>query len=420
MSDDIRPHDSGSATPDPPATGRNPFPWPGERILPWLGTSVAAMGGVMVTLGATVLGGDWGNGDDGFNQAPGIATSVAVLVVALVLARRLPGAARGAPIGAAATAVPALMGFLTLGDEPTYDSFRMFQLLTIAGWVLLFFVGTLRARAVFLGLALALTWNFAVLEASNIDDSFGVDPFVTGVPFLYPPDDEFSGDLGGTEFSGDPTDYDGDGLSDDIDPTPFGDDFGEFDDGTFDERDFDEPGDRRLPVALTSSVFGVVYLLAMRRLDRSGELAVGTAFAATGGIALVSGVVTWGTFLESTGGGGFFAVVVGLFIAWCGAGGRRFTTFLGALTASVGALFVAGDATDGDGGSDGSVSWFGTLTILFGIALTVVATGLARILREPGAGPPLVLGRQMPPDAGTSDGGDVDGADGNPPPIDMA
>jgi hypothetical protein len=46
MSDDISPRVPPPTASDPPSGGGS-FPWPGERAVPWLGTSVAAMGGVI-------------------------------------------------------------------------------------------------------------------------------------------------------------------------------------------------------------------------------------------------------------------------------------------------------------------------------------------------------------------------------------
>ncbi len=344
-----------------PAPPRRGFEPPGERSTPWLGISLAAGGGILVTIGVTALGADWGSGDDGFNQAPGLLLSAALLALALGVANRLPGASKGAAVAATAGALPVLAGFALLGDENVdHDAFRAFQVVTIIGWLAIFFVGSLRARAVFLGLALALVWLFALGEAAGGQDA---------VPGLY---------LAPAPIFG--------SVDDDV---TF-DESGNFDEsGSFDEPSgFDDyPGqnDRRLPIALVSSVIGIVYLVAVRRLDGTGSPAMATAFAATGGLALAVGVIALGAWLESGAAGGFFAVLAGVFCSWAGAGRRRWTTWFGAALASVGALVIAGDASDDANDGAGSVSWFGGLTIVFGIGLVVAATAIARILHEPGA-----------------------------------
>jgi hypothetical protein len=406
MTDDALPTSEGTVTAS--------LPWPGERTSPWLGTSVAAMGGVLVAIGVVALGTDLGSGDDNFNQAPGIALSVVMVALSLALVSRLPGASKGAALGAAAAGIPVLTGFVLLSDASSFDDLRAFQILTIIGWLLVFFLGPLRMRTVFLGLALAVAWQFAIVEVSNIED---------GGLFWYAPD----GFIPTTESDFDSsstfdfeTDSDCDGIIDSDDATPFGDSGTDtlcvFDTGADSSVDFDSssngPADTRVPISLTSMAFGFGYLFAMRRADRSGQTAIGTAFAATGTIALAVGIIAWGTFLESAGAAGFFALVAGLFIAWTGAGRRRFTTWFGALGASIGVLLVAGDATstiDG-GGGDGSASWFGVLTIAFGVGLALIATVLARVLAEPNAGAPIVLGAQ-PPSPTPSD---------EPPPVELS
>jgi hypothetical protein len=333
---------------DDATTAFQRFEPPGDRTTPWLGLALAATGGLLVAIGTTALGVDWGSGDDDFDQIPGLLLSAVLLAAALGLANRLPGASRAAALGAGAAAVPMLAGFALLGnDDVDYDSFRAFQVITILVWLLLFFVGSLRARAVLLGLALAVAWLFALSEAAGLENGYSpYSGFWFGAPsevYLDPTFDESSG---------------------------------------FD--DYPEENDRRLPIAVVSSVFGIAYLAAVRRLDDRDQSAMGTAFAATGGIALATGVASLGAWLESAAAGGVFAVLAGVYCGWAGAGRRRFTTWFGAVFASVGALFIAGDASDTVDG-DGSASWFGAVTIVFGLGLVVAATAIARVLREPDA-----------------------------------
>jgi uncharacterized membrane protein HdeD (DUF308 family) len=86
---------------------------------------------------------------------------------------------------------------------------------------------------------------------------------------------------------------------------------------------------------------------------------------------------------------GVLSVAAGLFCGSIGTQGhRRFTVWVGAFFATVGALLVAGklaaDATDDDGENAGYV--FGAITIGFGVLMSANALVVARMLREPPQG----------------------------------
>lgn len=406
------------ATAEPQPSGD---PWPGAREFPWLGTSLAGTGGLLVTFGVAVLGAEWGTTGDDYQRWPGILLATATLVAATVLARRLVGTARSAATSCIAATVPVLAAFVVFDTNSFgYDEFRLVELLAIVGWLAYTFLGPARSRALWLGLALLTVWVFALGEAAGGDAGFG-GPYLSG-PIVVGPTfdsgayessdpDVFDTDLDGDGIDDvDDPDTDGDGIDDFSDPTPFGDSFGidesdeEFGDSEFGDSEYAEPPDRRLAIALVSGAIGIAYLLALRRCDRRGRRALGTAFAVTAAHALVTGLIAWGAFLESEGAAGFFAVVAGIFIAWAGAGSRRFTTWFGVATASFGALLIAGDSTVGSATADsGSTIQFGLLTIAFGVGLAALAVVLARALREPGATRPATAEADADTDDGDTD-----------------
>ncbi len=390
MSDDTTaiPGPPSAAEPPPGSAPLGRFPWPGERAHPYLGTSVAAGGGVLIVIGAIALAADLGSTDDGFNQGPGVVISAMLLAASLALIRMVPVPTRAACVAVAATAVPALCGFLFLADGPDEGALRAFQVTTIVGWFVIFFISTMRARALFLGLALYASWQFVTFEVGDVGSNTFAFPAPALVPPLYP-----SGSEDFTFDSDDPVEnditFDEDGTIifplDDypIEDDPFSDDFDTG--GSFGYPD--EPSnDTSLEVGLVSAIFGVGYLLAMRRCDRRAEFAIGTGFAATGTLAVALAVGSLGIWLDSLAGAGLIAVIGGTFCAWAGAGRRRWTTWFGAFVGSVGALLVSGDAADsGDG--DGSVAVFAWLTMALGAGLALTAVGLARLLGEPGTPP---------------------------------
>ena len=92
---------------------------------------------------------------------------------------------------------------------------------------------------------------------------------------------------------------------------------------------------------------------------------------------------------------GLLSIAAGLSVGAVGAEShRRFMVWTGAFGATVGAVILTGKISDsatnsGSGSHAGSV--FGAFTIVFGVAMILVAVLASRVLREPSTGdaPPL-------------------------------
>ena len=331
------------------------------RPIPWLHQALAAGGGLLLALGAVVLGVDLGTGDE-FNRWPLVVIAAVLLGLAFVGTQLLADHLLGPSVAAAGTAivatiVPVELSVLILWKSPSSSSVRAFCAVTIIAFVVLFVVPPFRRRPVLLfGAAFtAWFWGLYEVQASSSSRSSLVSSRSLSV-----------GDSG-SEIA-----------------TKF---------------------------ALVSLAFGLAYLALMWWLDRRGQARAGTAFVPSSFAALVYGVFAVSEASGHVWAAGMVAIGVGLLAMVAGAGRRRFTTWGGAAFVTVGALVVIGDLTDtvtrkgAQFSGDSSPKVFSTLAMLVGIALIAGATGLSRVLNEGGGpasaspGPPAPT---PPPTSGTT------------------
>ncbi len=354
-----------------------------RRGTPWLGHAIAGGGGALVAAGVITIGADVypDSGDD--PGWVGALLCLAMVVVSVVLLPRVPALVRSALVATVAIGIAGTAGFLLFPGVDGVDDLRGFFVLTIAAWVIAFLVPPTRGRTLLLGLALVLAFTWALVEVADVPSFFPV-PSITSFE-------------SGPSFGSDAPSIIGD---DTFDESPFGDDT--FDESPFDDdfSSFDEPGEPNWgALGVVAAVFGVAYLLAVAMLDGRARAGTATAFVVPGVIALVLAIYFFGLGANNAAVAGAASVAAGLF---CGAVGtqshRRFTVWTGAFLATLGAVLFAGQITDSaidDGGEHGAVV-FGVTAIAFGAAMVVVASGTARLLREP------IDGDDEPPPVATS------------------
>jgi uncharacterized membrane protein HdeD (DUF308 family) len=139
-----------------------------------------------------------------------------------------------------------------------------------------------------------------------------------------------------------------------------------------------------------SLAFGVVYLFGVAFLDARGRRGIATAAVLPGVIAMVDAVAFFSAEAKSIVVAGLLSVAAGLFVGSVGTRShRRFTVWVGAFGATVGAVLLAGKVTDSttSGGSNShTAAVFGAFAIVFGAAMVAVAALVARLLREPETG----------------------------------
>ena len=318
-------------------------------------------------------------------------------------------------VSALVLSIPAVYGFLIFPGAESFGDVRWFFVLTIVTWAILFTVSNSRGRPILFGLAAALLYLWILGEVADTD-AYVADPIpsppiaspaavldgirgetaiaTTAEPAgfaeqdvtldsldpsdpLYPlavdcsegdfaacdelwessePGSDFEAfaeSCGGDSTATYPCLLSGENLDD------------EFDDEL--EDDLDDPldvtplgnqDDQALEIGLVSLGFGAVYLAAIRLLDRRARRATATALVIPAVAALVTAASALGQETGSAIAGGLITLAVGLAIGvvgWFGTAAgidRRFMTWGGGVTASIGALIVAADVAPEPSASD--------------------------------------------------------------------
>jgi hypothetical protein len=404
---------------------RRPFPLPGERPTPSFGDALAAGGGILVWVGLLLIALDVTNdGDDGLAGALIFGLLAAVSIVTLGYAS--PDV-RPAPMTTLVLAIPTAYAFLIFPNADSFGDIRLFFILTIATYALLFAFSTARGRPVLLGLAAALLYVWVLGEVADTGDYFsepipatpfamereGFDAHVASFPSqdldqldptdpLYPLAEACAqGDYdacdslwteaeSGSEFEafaeacgGDP------GRTFPCSESSAFDDFGDDSiDGPTDPLDVTPLGnqdDNALEIGLASLLFGAAYLAAVRTLDVWRANALATALVLPAIAALVAAAAALGDASSSAIFGGLLTFAFGVGIGVVGYLGvdRRFSTWGGALTASVGALIIAADvAPTGSDTSDGNLTTSGFIVLAFGFGVVLLGLGARYWLQQ--------------------------------------
>jgi hypothetical protein len=264
-----------------------------------------------------------------------------------------------------AIGIAAAMGFVQLPRVHAVTDLRLFFAVTIVAWIVAFAVGPAKGRPLLLALALltALTW--ATVEESHVSSR-------TDFPF------------GVTSSIGTGSDSSGLGVGANGTITT---------DGSSPNGDFNfhEPRQPDLgALGALSLGFGLVYLIGVAALDARGRRGIATAAVLPGVIAMIDSVIFFGDKANNVVVSGLLSLAAGLFVGAVGAQShRRFTVWIGAFGATVGAVVLTAkiaDSTTSSGSNSHAASVFGAVTIVFGAAMVIVAVLAARVLREPVAG----------------------------------
>jgi hypothetical protein len=372
---------TSTETVDTPGAAR-PGAWrPYRRPTPWLGHAVAAGGGTVVAAGVVALGLD----SVGTGRAVGPALLVAgMTALAYALWRPLPSLLRAALTAVVVVGIGATFGFLFLPGAETFGDVRGFVALSLTAWLLAYLVGSARGRVVLLTLALSMSWFWATSEIARPSTPAGV--FAQLVPFGFP---LYFLPLAGFGCTTGFESQSGMGFADSAEmgvPT----------EGT--QIDYPVMEDHCIrprfgAVGIVSLAIGSLFFLALFVLDSSSRRGTATAFAVPGTIAIVVGLIEIGIKIGADWNAswltGVVSFVVGLGVGCTGVGARRrFTTWFGAFTATVGVVIFSADisnrAFDLDGSDPGRK--VGALLVAFGLVAVAVAYVVGRIVGEPSAG----------------------------------
>jgi hypothetical protein len=355
-------------------------PWRfAERATPWFANAIAGGAGALGAIGVIAFGIDLypKNGHDvGW---AGLALCVVLVAAGLVLVVALPTLLSSAGIAMIAIGVAGAMAFVQFPRVHSVGDLRPFFAVTIVAWLLGFAFGPARARPLLLSLALLFALTWATVEVADVNTASRV-PFVPSFTF-----GSGSRSGGSTTFTTNP---DG-SINPDLFPPSTG-----FTIGQPHEPNFGEIGG-------VSLAFGVVYLFGVALLDARGRRGIATAVVLPGVVAMVDAVIFLGAEAKSIVVAGLLSVAAGLFVGSVGTQShRRFTVWVGAFGATVGAVLLAGkvtDSTTGGGSNSHTASVFGAFAIVFGVAMVAVAALVARLLREPQTGDDRVAA-SMPSD----------------------
>ncbi len=319
-----------------------------RRAEPRTSIALAGAGCALGILGVLIVAGDTGVGDGGdFNRVPGLLLSA--LVVAggyFVLAQARRGAVATGGTVAAALGIPPFMVFLTLNEDtfPPYSTQGILIVSTVA-WLASYLIGPGRGRPFFLGAGLLGLW----LTALEVVEGVFTAPF------------GLMGEFFGTSASG----FDDSGF----------DDSGSVIDGGSDFSLTEVPD--AATIGILSMVFGLVFVLVGRRLDKGGHHGAATPFALAALPCLFVGVLGLAPDLEAAG-SGLLMIVIGLALAYHGASiWRRTTTWIGGAVTAGGLGLFLGDMA----GDDATVG--GMLFIAGGIGLVFAAHAIAVAIKEP-------------------------------------
>ncbi len=334
-----------------------------ERATPWLANAIAGGAGVLAASGVIAFGVDlYPDHGHGVGWA-GLALCVVLIVAGLALVVALPTLLESAGIAMIAIGVLGAMAFVQLPRVHSPSDLRPFFAVTIVAWLLGFAFGPAKARPLLLSLALLMGLTWATVEVADTN-TVARSPFASSFTF-----DTGSGS-GSSTFTTNP---DG-SISPDSFPPIVGEPH--------------KPNDGEIGgVALA---FGIVYLIGVAVLDARGRRGIATAAVLPGVIAMVEAVIFLGAEAKSVIVAGLLSVAAGLFVGSVGTQShRRFTVWVGAFAATVGAVLLAGKVTDSttSGGSNShAASVYGAFAIVFGAVMVAVAALVARLLREPATG----------------------------------
>jgi hypothetical protein len=406
------------------------------RLQPLLSDAIAAGGGVVVAFGLLLIGiNEYANTS---SRWPGALLFAGLAVVAYFLVGVVPGSVRPSCIAAFAVAVPVCFGFIFIPKVHSFGDLRPFFFLTIGVWVIAWIVPRTTARPLFIALALLLFWLWMLGEVAGTSAyspsaaPVPAPPYLTAADFshraaqvsinqldpndpLYPTarecangdnaacDSLYNSADPGTLFSTfgrtcggrQPGASGGECDLSSSSPTP-----------RFGGLTTSRPRDKTTEIGVVSTLLGIIYLGALMLLDRNRYLGLGTAFVIPGILALQSGVSALGDRSRHLWVGGMLVLVTGLLIGVLGEGAhRRFTTWYGGYTASLGALLIGLDTANvatsishthtGGGGTNAKLIGPGLIIIVFGVALVGLALAVAHTVHlgrarpaPPGA-PPL-------------------------------
>jgi hypothetical protein len=347
--------------------------WNAPRGVPWLANAVAGGAGALIAIGVIAVGiglypdqvksSGWG----GFGLCLGM---IAAGYLAIVF---LPRLYESTGVTMVVIGIIGATAFVFIPRTRHFSDLRLFFAVTIAAWLIAFVIGPAKARPVLLAVALLLGLGWAQLEvahvhvtspfsesgfstssASSSSSDFGSSPFDSGTltPTDTLPEALQTGSGGaGPSF---------------VPQVPVHVSYGQ--------------------LALVALGFAFVCLFGVAYLDYRGWRGVATAGVLPGVVALILAIEYIANLSKSTVVTGLVAVAAGLFCGTIGASGRRrFTVWIGAFIATVGAIILTARITQAStSGSGRSTAWaFGLFTILFGVAMVLVAMLLARALREP-------------------------------------
>ena len=402
--------------------------------------ALAAGGGVIVTIGVLLIAADrYANSGDGWQGALVFVGLFLIANLALLVVREPFDAAC---TGAIVLSVPAIYGFLIFPSTDSFADVRLFLILTIVTWALLFAVSSSRGRPILLALAAVFLYLWIVGEVADLD-AYSANPVPS--PTFASPSALFDAVRGNQVEAAsfhlqqvtlddlDPTDplYPLAVVCDSGDLTACdelwsqaepgsdfetfaesrggdnGDGFGEITPGPSDvvpfvETPLDNGNGKALPIGLVSLGFGALYLAAVHLCDRRRLHALGTTFVIPAVLALVTAAAEIGQWTSSAVWGGLVTVVIGIAIGvvgWLGTD-RRFTTWGGGAIASVGAFIVAADVAPNPGPSVDNPDLIGTgfVVIAFGLAVIGLAWAAARVLGfRPFSPPPSAPPAARPP-----------------------
>ena len=283
--------------------------------------------------------------------APGVAFTLILLAVALLLGIRAPGPIRSACVTAIVLAVPLLwfFGFFGGGDAGRGE-IRGVYLLTLVSYVVLYLTSWTKGRAIFLAGALLAFASWATFEVA--DSSSNIVPFQS----------ELSTSSGSNNF----------GLSQ--------------------QQSFATQDDTTDATATVAMCIGLVFLAVGAALDRKRYEGAATPFVAIGALETLVGAIVLGGN-DSVLLGGLLAVGAGAIVGLVGGRGdrRRATTWIGVLAVFGGCVAVLIDiAPDSSAG-------VGLIALGFAVVLGAVAYRLAPVLGEPDDGYEPVPPPTVPP-----------------------
>ena len=156
-----------SETSVPVPARRGFLPRGGIRPRPSFAGALAAGGGVIVWIGVLLIAGDiLAETGDGWVAVLPCVGLFALAIVAIMVA---PRAVQPGCISTLVLSVPAIYGFLILPSADSFADVRVFFILTIATWTLLFVASNARGRPILFGLAAALFYLWMVGEVADTD-----------------------------------------------------------------------------------------------------------------------------------------------------------------------------------------------------------------------------------------------------------